>query len=234
MTDKPVEPAAQRGIRSYVIRGGRMTVGQARAWDSQWPLWGREPQTRMPDWDSDFNQSGPLVLEIGFGMGQSLAAMAEAAPDTRFIGVEVHRPGVGALLMEIEKRGLTNLRLYCCDANDVMSRCLPDQSLDRIQLYFPDPWHKKKHNKRRLVQPDWLRQAARKLKTGGLFHMATDWTPYAEHAVEAFAEVAGFRNLASAGDYVEQPDWRPNTKFEARGERLGHEVHDLLYEWQGD
>lgn len=222
-----------RGIRSYVIRGGRMTAGQAKGWDTHWPAWGLHETDGLIDPDALFDQDGPLVLEIGFGMGQSLVQMAENEPNTRFIGVEVHRPGVGALMMELGKRELSNLRAYCCDANLVLNDCLPNACLDRLQLFFPDPWHKKKHNKRRLVQPEFLQRVAGKLKPGGVFHMATDWTPYAEQVLEVFAEVPGYRNLSSTGDYVAKPDYRPGTKFEARGERLGHAVHDLLFAWEG-
>lgn len=220
----------RRGIRSYVIRGGRLTEGQRRGLDEGWPRWGLDPDEGLISPATLFGRQAPLVLEIGFGMGQSLADMAEAEPESDFIGVEVHRPGVGALLMEIERRPLSNLRLYACDANRVIDECLPAASLDRVQLFFPDPWHKKKHHKRRLVQADFLRRVHRVLKPGGLLHIATDWQPYAEHVLEVFAGVAGYRNCSPTGDFVPRPPSRPQTKFERRGERLGHGVWDLQFE----
>lgn len=206
-----------------------MTAGQARAYEGLWPVFGLTPDAGILDPDAVFSQGGPLVLEVGFGMGQSLADMAAAAPDMRFIGVEVHKPGVGALLMELSRRSLTNVRVYCCDANDVLDHCLPDASLDRLQLFFPDPWHKTRHHKRRLLQTEFLARVRRVLKPGGSFHMATDWQPYAEHALELLSADPGFRNLAEQGDYVPRPSYRPETKFERRGQRLGHGVWDLLF-----
>ena len=206
-----------------------MTVGQTRAYERQWPRFGLSPENGLIDPDSLFEQTGPLTFEIGFGMGQSLVETATAHPNHRFIGVEVHRPGVGALLMEVEQRGLTNLRVYCCDANGVIDHCLPDASVDCLQLFFPDPWHKKKHHKRRILQLEFLARVGRVLKPGGLFHMATDWEPYAEQALETLNAAPGFENVSASGDYVPRPESRPITKFERRGERLGHGVWDLMF-----
>ena len=224
------EDKQKRGIRSFVIRGGRMTASQQKAFDALWPTQGLNAEQGLIDSIVLFGRSAPLVLEIGFGMGASLAEMAQNDRETDFIGVEVHKPGIGALLREAELHSLTNLRVYWEDANIVINDCLADASLDRIQLFFPDPWHKKRHNKRRLVQPEFVRRLRTKLKPGGVFHMATDWEPYAEHMLEVMEAAEGYRNCAGAGQYSERPDYRPITKFEKRGERLGHGVWDLLYE----
>ncbi len=224
------EEIQKRSIRSFVIRGGRMTASQQKAFDSLWPTQGLSADNGLIEPQSLFGRAAPLVLEIGFGMGASLAEMAQNARDMDFIGVEVHKPGIGALLREAELHSLTNLRVYWEDANRVINECLGDASLDRIQLFFPDPWHKKRHNKRRLVQLEFVQRLRTKLKPGGVFHMATDWEPYAEHMIDVMEAAEGYRNLAGIGQYSIRPDYRPITKFEKRGERLGHGVWDLLYE----
>lgn len=170
-----------------------------------------------------------MVLEIGFGMGASLVEMAKAAPELNFIGIEVHRPGVGACLSAAEEAGLSNLRLFCHDAVEVLEQMLPDESIDTLQLFFPDPWHKSRHHKRRIVQPAFVQMLRPKLKQGGLFHMATDWQNYAEHMLEVMSQAEGFENTSEFGDYVPRPDQRPLTKFERRGHRLGHGVWDLIF-----
>jgi tRNA (guanine-N7-)-methyltransferase len=177
-----------------------------------------------------FGRSGSKVLEIGFGMGDSLLQMAAADPETDFIGIEVHPPGVGTLINEAQAQGIENLRVYLADANDVLDECFAPQSIDRLQLYFPDPWHKKKHNKRRIVQPQFIQQVREKLRPGGVLHMATDWQHYAEQMLETLDEAQGFINTAGSGHYAPRPDYRPITKFEKRGERLGHGVWDLIYQ----
>lgn len=224
-TGKPL-----RKVQSFVLREGRLTKGQERALAELWPRFGVEYAPREVESSSLLGRAAPLVVEIGFGMGRSLLAMAQAEPEKNFLGIEVHAPGVGALLMGVEELGLANLRVMRHDAVEVLNNMLPDQSIDRLQLYFPDPWHKKKHHKRRIVQAEFLALVARKLKPGGLFHFATDWQPYAEWTLELLRAEPTLRNLSPAGDYVEQPAWRPDTKFEARGERLGHGVWDLLFE----
>ena len=215
-------------IRSYVVRAGRMTGAQRQAFDSGWERYGLQLADGEIDLPQVFGRSATSVLEIGFGMGDSLLQMAIDQPNTDFIGIEVHPPGVGSLINAAGARDLDNLRLYLADATDVLRECIPDQSLDRLQLYFPDPWHKKKHNKRRIVQPDFLQLIRRKLKVGGHLHMATDWQPYAEQMLELVDIAEGFSNIAGIGNYAPRPDYRPLTKFEKRGERLGHGVWDLL------
>jgi len=208
-----------------------MTDAQQRGFDEGWPRWGLEcPETVAPlDLDGVFDAPGPRILEIGFGMGQSLLTMAEAAPDAQFIGVEVHRPGVGKLLAGIGERDLGNLRVFCHDAVEVLERAIAPASLDRINVYFPDPWHKKRHHKRRLIQPAFVDLAVSRLRPGGLLHLATDWQPYAEHMLEVLEATPALVNCAVDGGYSPRPAERPRTKFEARGERLGHGVWDLLY-----
>ncbi|GAB3111191.1 tRNA (guanosine(46)-N7)-methyltransferase TrmB [Aestuariicella hydrocarbonica] len=220
----------KKSIRSYVIRGGRITVGQKNAFDSYWGQYGVSLFDGLLDTETAFARPAPVVLEIGFGMGDSLFAMAESEADKNFIGIEVHPPGVGCLINNAGKAGLTNLKVYMADAIDVLDDCIADGSLDRFQLYFPDPWHKKKHNKRRIVQPAFVEKIKTKLKVGGLIHMATDWNPYAEHMMEVLTLVEGIKNLAGDYQYSPRPDFRPVTKFEKRGERLGHGVWDLMFE----
>ena len=169
------------------------------------------------------------MLEIGFGMGQSLVAMAAAAPEKNFIGVEVHLPGVGRLLHSMEDEGVDNIRVYCHDAVEILNDCIDDASLDTVQIFFPDPWHKKRHHKRRLIQPDFVDLLCRKLKPGGVLHLATDWENYAEQMMEVLSANTQLRNQAGEGEFAPRPDHRPLTKFERRGERLGHGVWDLLF-----
>lgn len=215
------EPKHRR-IRSFVLRAGRMTDGQQRAMDAQWPTYGLELSDGLIDLPA------PVVLELGFGMGASLLQQCQQEPDKTFIGIEVHPPGVGRLLSQAAEAGVSNLKVYQDDGIEVLDRCIPDASLSRFQLYFPDPWHKKRHHKRRIVQPDFVAKVRSKLAPGGLFHMATDWEPYAEHMDEVMAGAQGFRD-ARAGDRS-RPDWRPVTKFQTRGEKLGHGVWDLVFE----
>lgn len=219
----------RRGIRSFVLRQGRMTEGQKKAYDRSWPRYGLTRDHGMIEPRQIFGRQAVLNLEIGFGMGQSLAAMAEAAPEQDFIGVEVHTAGVGALLKEIEDRGLENIRIYNIDANDVIDLCLPDASLDRVMLFFPDPWHKKRHHKRRLVQPEFVQRIRHKLRVGGIFHLATDWENYSEHMMDVMSASEGFANTMPEGGFSPRPQDRPMTKFEQRGLKRGHGVWDLLF-----
>lgn len=224
--DKPLH---ERRIRSFVRREGRLTAGQQRALDKLWPRFGLEAGRQL-DLDAVFGRRAARILEIGFGNGASLAAMAENQPDCDFIGIEVHRPGIGRLLLELESRGLENVRIFREDAIQILHECLPDNSLDRLLLFFPDPWHKKRHHKRRIVQSAFFELVARKLVAGGILHMATDWENYAGHMLAVGDAAAAFRNCAGAGHFSLRPDYRPVTKFEQRGQRLGHGVWDLLFE----
>ena len=223
------EGKIMRRIRSFVRREGRLTKGQERALQELWPVMGVEFRDEMLDLAQLFGRDAPVVLEIGFGMGKSLVEMAAAAPEKNFIGIEVHRPGVGACLSSAQDAGITNLRLFCHDAVEVLGQMIPDQSIDTLQLFFPDPWHKARHHKRRIVQPAFVQMLRPKLKIGGIFHMATDWENYAEHMLEVMQSAEGFANTVEQGDYAPRPDSRPLTKFEQRGHRLGHGVWDLLF-----
>lgn len=219
-----------RKIKSFVKREGRLTKGQAKAIDDNWSTMGLNHKPELLNYSDVFGNDNDVVLEIGFGMGKSLVAMAKAAPDLNFIGIEVHKPGVGACLMEAEEHGVTNLRVYEHDAVEVLADCIPDGSLAKLQLFFPDPWHKKRHHKRRIVQLEFAESLRTKLKVGGIFHMATDWENYAEHMLEVMSNAPGYKNQSTTGDYVPRPDSRPLTKFEQRGHRLGHGVWDLMFE----
>lgn len=229
VTPAPSESAAHpRTVRSYVIRGGRLTPSQHNALEKFWPLYGISDLTAPFDAVAHFGRQAPLVLEIGFGMGDSLLAMARSHPEKDFIGIEVHKPGVGRLLHEIDALGLRNLRLYCHDAKEILRDCIPDGALSCVQIFFPDPWHKKKHNKRRLVQSEFMAALRQKLAVGGCVHMATDWEPYAAQMLEVMSALPGYRNAAGPGQYASVTD-RPLTKFEKRGQRLGHVVNDLVF-----
>ncbi|MFJ5430374.1 tRNA (guanosine(46)-N7)-methyltransferase TrmB [Pectobacterium actinidiae] len=219
-----------RRIRSFVRRQGRLTNGQQLALDNYWPVMGVEYQTEQVDFNALFGRDAPVVLEIGFGMGASLVTMAAQHPEQDFLGIEVHLPGVGACLASAQEAGISNLRVMCHDAVDVLMNMIPDGSLSMVQLFFPDPWHKARHNKRRIVQVPFVQLVQSKLKVGGVFHMATDWEPYAQHMLEVMTSVTEYRNLSDNNEYVERPESRPLTKFEARGQRLGHGVWDLMFE----
>ena len=218
-----------RRIRSFVLREGRLTKGQQRSLDLFWPTMGLEYQATPYDMKAVFGREAELVLEIGFGMGKSLVQMAKAAPDKDFIGIEVHKPGVGACLGEAETEGVKNLRLFEHDAIEILNDSIADNSLSTVQLFFPDPWHKKRHHKRRIVQAEFAQLLRRKLKVGGVFHMATDWENYAEHMLEVMTAAEGYSNLSETNDYVPRPEHRPLTKFENRGVNLGHGVWDLMF-----
>ncbi|MDX5627957.1 MULTISPECIES: tRNA (guanosine(46)-N7)-methyltransferase TrmB [unclassified Brenneria] len=219
-----------RRIRSFVRRQGRLTNGQQQALDNYWPVMGVAFQAEPLAFTSLFGRDAPVVLEIGFGMGASLVTMAAQHPEQNFLGIEVHLPGVGACLSSAHEAEVGNLRVMCHDAVEVLESMIPDGSLSMVQLFFPDPWHKARHNKRRIVQVPFVELVLRKLKVGGVFHMATDWEPYAQHMLEVMGSVAGYRNLSDNNDYVARPESRPLTKFEARGQRLGHGVWDLMFE----
>lgn len=223
------ESKFHRRIRSFVKREGRLTKGQAAALERQWPVKGLSHQSDVFDLSSVFGREAPVVLEIGFGMGHSLVEMAKNAPEQDFIGIEVHGPGVGACLMEAEQQQVENLRIFQHDAVEVLEDSIADGALHKVQVFFPDPWHKKRHHKRRLIRPDFVELLRRKLEDGGILHLATDWENYAEHMLEVMQEAEGWENLSPTDDYVPRPDSRPLTKFEKRGQKLGHGVWDLQF-----
>ncbi|MFT6550935.1 MAG: tRNA (guanine-N7-)-methyltransferase [Zhongshania marina] len=219
----------RRRIKSFVLRTGRMTDGQRRAYEINLAELGLQRSDGMQNFENTFGRVAPVVLEIGFGMGDSLAEMAANAPENDFIGVEVHTPGVGRLMYLVQDAGLKNVRTYEDDAVEVLAQCIPDNSLSRVQVYFPDPWHKARHHKRRLIQPQFVQALRSKLSVGGVLHLATDWENYAEHMMDVMSEAEGYSNMAGDRAYSPRPDYRPITKFEKRGERLGHGVWDLLF-----
>lgn len=229
MTDAAA-PSVRREIKSFVMRAGRMTPGQQRGLDEGLPKFGLKISDGAINPAQVFERQAPCTLEIGFGMGHSLVEMAAAAPEQDFIGIEVHRPGVGSLLSGLLSQNLSNVRVYQEDAIEVLKQCIPDASLGRLLLFFPDPWHKARHHKRRIVQPEFAQLVRSKLKVGGVFHMATDWEPYAEYMLEVMQVAAGYQNLSSSGNWVERPAERPVTKFERRGHKLGHGVWDLKFQ----
>lgn len=224
-----MSPSGHRAIRSFVRRAGRMTRAQERALDELWPRFGIDFSDQPLDLDALFGRRAPRVLEIGIGDGETLIDLARDRPGTDFIGVEVHRPGIGHCLLGIEASALGNVRLVCHDAVEVLERMLPDASLDEVLLYFADPWPKKRHHKRRIVQTPFVALVARKLRPDGAFRLATDWAPYAAHMVEVLAASPDFEPATATGARIPRPDSRPVTRFERRGERLGHEVFDLEY-----
>ena len=218
-----------RPIRSYVIRASRYTDAQKVAIDQPWDDYVIAYEPRLFSTEELFGNSNPLTVEIGFGMGDSLLEMAAANPQINFLGIEVHKPGVGKLLHGVVEQNLSNVKVFCHDAKEILAHCLAPASIARLLIFFPDPWHKKRHNKRRLVQTAFITQQLPLLADGGRIHLATDWEPYAEHMVEAMEAVEGIENLNGVGQFWQQPD-RSETKFERRGIRLGHGVWDLLYE----
>ena len=228
--DENEQELKHRPIKSFVIRSGRMTLGQQKGWQLCWPKFGLELGQANTDIRKEFAKPQPLIVEIGFGMGSSLLEMSQAAPELNFLGIEVHRPGVGALIALAHEQNLENLKVFCEDANEVLKEHVSDNSIHRLQLYFPDPWHKVRHNKRRLVQPAFVQTIRPKIEIGGVFHMATDWEPYAKHMMKVMESAEGFRNVSGEQKYAEHPEYRPYTKFEKRGKNLGHGVWDLLFE----
>lgn len=225
-----VSPSVLRTVRSFVLRQGRLTASQKRAMEFYWPDYGLRTEAGLINAEKTFGRHAPWVLEIGFGNGQSLLKMMAQESDKDFIGIEVHRPGVGGLINSTQQQGLRNLKIYNEDALDVLNLAIPDESLSRVQLFFPDPWHKKKHHKRRIVQAEFAALVCRKLKNGGVFHLATDWQNYAEHMLNVMTAAPGFTNLAGSKHFVPRPAYRPVTHFEQRGQRLGHGVWDLMFE----
>ena len=218
----------RRTIKSYVLRQGRLTRGQQQALDQLWPVYGIDFKPELLDLATLFNRTAAITLEVGFGNGDSLMQQAASNPQNNYLGIEVHRPGVGHLLHLADNAGITNVRVINHDAVEVLQLQIPDQSLDCVQLFFPDPWHKKRHHKRRIVKAEFIQLIHQKLKSGGLFHLATDWQDYAEYMLKQMEQADGFTNTASEGNYAINTG-RPLTKFERRGQRLGHGVWDLVY-----
>ncbi|HUY83314.1 MAG TPA: tRNA (guanosine(46)-N7)-methyltransferase TrmB [Steroidobacteraceae bacterium] len=219
----------RRTIRSFVLRGGRVTVAQERALAQWWPRYGIDNTDGLLDLDRIFGRSAPRCMEIGFGAGEVLGALAETNPGVDYLGVEVHRAGIGRLLLRAANSQLANLRLLERDAVEVLAHNIPDRALDELLVFFPDPWHKKRHLKRRLIEPCFVATAAAKLRAGGTLRLATDWEPYAEQMLAVCEAEPRLRSLSPERRFVDRPPFRPATRFERRGERLGHPVRDLAY-----
>ena len=215
-------------IKSFVRHHGRITVGQQYALKHYWQDFGIDFSTKNIDL-STFGAFEKVVLEVGFGNGESLVEMAQSDVNTLFIGAEVHKPGLGHALILAQEKELKNLRVIEHDAVDFIDQMLPDNNIDRVQVFFPDPWHKKRHFKRRLIQPEFCKNLHRILKPDGILHVVTDWVPYAEHCLEVIDKSDFFKNNSDEGDYIKKPDYRPETKFERRGLKLGHEVRDMHF-----
>lgn len=218
----------RRPIRSYVLRSGRLTDSQKKAIAEHWEEFVIPTNDSLLDLQKLFPQPSKLVVEIGFGMGDSLLETALQEPASNFIGIEVHQPGIGKLLHGISVHSLPNLKIICRDATAVLASCIPLNTVDKLQIFFPDPWPKKKHQKRRIVQPEFMAVLRDRLKPGGKIHLATDWQEYAEHMLDVMEGVPGMYNQEGSGKFLEHPA-RPGTKFETRGKRLGHGVWDLMY-----
>jgi tRNA (guanine-N7-)-methyltransferase len=219
-----------RTIRSFVRREGRITPAQKRALKELWPRYGVPEGDEPLDLPALFGRMAPVMMEIGFGNGDALVAMAAANRDNNYLGIEVHRPGIGSLLLKLTDAGLDNVRVVQADAKELLAQRIPDAALSAVYLFFPDPWQKKRHHKRRLVQPDFVAIVGHRLRPGGRLQMATDWRDYAEHMQAVMAQAEGFKNRSESGRYAARPENRPLTRFEQRGRRLGHEVWDLDFE----
>ncbi len=230
VADTDANPGShRRSIRSFVLRAGRATAAQQRALEELWPKFGIPEQSGALDFERIFARAAPRMLEIGFGAGEALLSFAQAHPDIDCIGIEVHRPGVGHLLLGVEGAGLTNVRVIDRDAVDVLSNQIPAASITFVHIFFPDPWHKKRHHKRRLIQPPFVALLARILAPGGVLRLATDWEHYALQMREVLDATPEFENVAGTDGYVPRSSVRPLTRFERRGHRLGHGVWDLEY-----
>lgn len=224
----------QRHIRSYVRREGRFTPAQRSAFESLWPIYGIDAGVEQWQFSKIFNRQSDVFLELGFGDGRALKKLAALHPENDYIGVEVHRPGVGRLMRELREEGLNNVRVACEDGTTVLEKNIPVDSLAGISIFFPDPWHKKRHHKRRLIQPHFVHLAASRLKQGGVLHLATDWEDYARQMLEVLSAEPQLQNIQSKNSFVERPDSRPLTKYEERGLRLGHGVWDLVFRREAD
>ena len=235
MSDKeqPSDKPYMRTIRSFVRREGRITPRQQQALDSLWSRFGVDVPEGILNFAEIFDRDAPVIVEIGFGMGQSLLALAKQNPQNNYLGIEVHRPGVGLMLASLAEHEVDNVRVMMADANEILTQHIPDDSLAALLLFFPDPWPKKRHHKRRLVQPGFVEMVARKLQPEGYFHMATDWENYAEQMLSVASACQALDNTAGVSHFTPRPDSRPITKFERRGQKLGHGVWDLLFMKKG-
>lgn len=229
MSKQRPESTYFRSIRSFVRREGRMTPRQKQALETYWSQLGVNLPEGLLDFSALFGREAPVIVEIGFGMGQSLLTLAMQNPQNNYLGIEVHKPGVGALLADLVEQGVSNVRVIMSDAKEVMGKHIPSDSLEAVLLFFPDPWPKSRHHKRRIVQPDFVDCVARTLMNGGCFHMATDWENYAEHMMAVASNCDQLDNSAGVGQFTQRPESRPVTKFERRGQRLGHDVWDLVF-----
>jgi tRNA (guanine-N7-)-methyltransferase len=223
----------RRPIRSFVLRAGRVTAAQERALKELWPAFGLDFNGARIDLDAAFGRSSERCLEIGFGAGEVIGTLAKTNPHIDYLGVEVHRSGVGRLLLGAAQAELSNLRVICHDAVEVLTTAIAEHSFDAILIFFPDPWHKKRHHKRRLIDASFVEMLAEKLRPHGVLRLATDWQAYAEQMLEVCNACVSLASLSADGSYVPRPEFRPPTRFERRGERLGHGVWDLAYEKRG-
>ena len=219
----------KRKVRSFVLRTGRLSEFQRQTMNDNWAAYGLEHQTEPFDFPTIYGNTNPVILEIGFGMGKSLVEMALQNPDKNYLGIEVHTPGVGACLAYAVEKHVKNLRVICHDATEILRDSIADNSLGGLQLFFPDPWHKAKHHKRRIVQPHFVETIYQKLQPNGFIHFATDWQNYAEQMLDVLKSAVGLHNVSPTNDYIPRPDFRPLTKFEQRGHKLGHGVWDLYF-----
>lgn len=219
----------KRKVRSFVLRTGRLSELQKNAMNSHWQTYGLEHQPHCFNFQQIFANDNPVILEIGFGMGKSLVEMAKQNPNNNYLGIEVHTPGVGACIAYAVEQNVKNLRVICHDATEILRDCIAPESLAGLQLFFPDPWQKSKHHKRRIVQPEFIQQILLALQPQGFIHMATDWQNYAEYMLEVLQQYTQLKNLSATNDYIPRPDSRPLTKFEQRGQKLGHGVWDLYF-----
>lgn len=220
---------SRRSIRSFVLRAGRVTPAQQRALAELWPRYGLETADQVLDLDAVFGRAAPRCLEIGFGAGEVIGALAESNPGIDYLGIEVHRAGIGRLLLRAERSDLRNLRVICRDVVEVLATAIAAAALDEVLVFFPDPWHKKRHHKRRLIESAFVGAIAEAMRAGGVLRLATDWQSYAEQMLEICNREARFASLSVDGTFVPRPDFRPPTRFERRGAELGHGVWDLAY-----
>ena len=225
MTDKkPI-----RTVKSFVHRQRTLTPNKQEIFTALWQKFGLEIKKEQLDLEKTFSNKNSIIIEIGFGMGETLLHMATTFPEINFIGIEIHMPGIFKTLNSIEKNNLKNVKIYNADAIDVLQHCIPNNAVDKFLIFFPDPWHKKRHHKRRLIQKPFLELVTSKLTVNGIVHIATDWQDYAEHVLEVVSQMPELTNLAEENKFSPRPNYRPLTKFEARGKKLGHEIFDFLF-----